>query len=328
MYVPTAVVGVARSVLPVTFSGLVLLLTAAALPDLAGLGLFAVVTTSALAVRCGVSEGLACRVLTGSRPSSAGEAAILAGATTLACRAGMGPPVVQMRVQPGNPDLVPYAWGTGVVVVPGGLVLALREGRAGPAEAAAGLCHAGATCRAGLGSSTASLALWCLPWSVAAGFLEGLGRGVKASPLVWLAWRCRLVVASIAVVQLSNEGHHAMGAVVAGIGAATYAQPALGRWFARRVATTGDREVVGLGLGVQFARLLAAAGHAINLERHDALAAAQEPQSHITLSAAGTWRRELTVPAGTPQAANTSRRSLVPRAAHLPGAPLTDVGPG
>ena len=150
MYVPTTVVRVARSVLPVTFSGLVLLLAAAALPDLAGLGLLAVVTTSALAVRCGVGEGLACRVLTGSRPPTAVEDAILAGATTLACRAGLGPPVVQLRVQPRNLGLVPYAWGTGVVVVPGGLVVALREGRVGPAEAAAGLCHASATCRAGL----------------------------------------------------------------------------------------------------------------------------------------------------------------------------------
>ena len=291
MCVPTAVVRVARSVLPVTFSGLVLLLTAAALPDLAGLGLLAVVSTSALAVRCGVSEGLACRVLTGSRPPTAVEAAILAGATTLTCRAGMGPPVVQMRVQPGNLGLVPYAWGTGVVVVPGGLVVALHEGHVGPEEAAAGLCHAGATCRAGLAGSTASLTLWCLPWSVAAGFLEGLGRGVKASPLVRLAWRCRLVVASIAVVQLSNEGHRAMGAVVAGIGAATYAQPALGRWFAGRVAATADVEVACLGLGVEYAQLLTAAGRAINLERHAALTASQGPQSHRTQSATGTTRR-------------------------------------
>ena len=82
-----------------------------------------------------------------------------------------------------------------------------------------------------------------------------------------------------------------MGAVVAGIAAATYAQPALARWFAGRVAATGDLEVVGLGLGVQYARLLAAAGHAISLERHVALTATQEPQSHRTLSAAGTSRR-------------------------------------
>lgn len=290
MYVPITVVRAARRVLPVTASGLILLLAAAALPDLAGLGLLALVTTSALAVLCGVGEDLTCRVLTGSRPPTAVEAANLARATTLACRAGLGPPVVQLRVQPGNLDLVPYAWGTGVVVVPGGLVLALREGRVGPAEAAAGLCHASATCRAGLGSSTASLTLWCLPWSLAAGFVEGLGRGVKAFPTLWLAWRCRLVVASIAVVQLSNDGHRAMGAVVAGIGAATYAQPALARWFAGRVAATGDLEVVGLGLGAQFARLLAAAGHAINLERHVALTAAQEPQSHRRLSTAGTSR--------------------------------------
>lgn len=291
MYVPTTVVRAAGSVLPVMVSGLVLLLAAAALPDLAGLALLAVVTTTALLVRCGFGEDLACRVLTGSRPPAAVEDAILAGATTLACRAGLGPPVVQLRVQPRSLGLVPYPWGTGVVVVPRGLVVALHEGRVGATEAAAGLCHASATCRAGLATDSAALTLWCLPWSLVAGFVSGLGRGMKASPLLWLAWRCRLVVASIAVVQLSNDGHLAMGAIVAGMGAATYAQPALARSLAGRVARLGDLEVVGLGLGVQYARLLAAAGHALNLERHVALTALPEPQSHRSLSAAGAARR-------------------------------------
>ena len=291
MSVPITVVRAARSVLPVMVSGLVLLLAAAALPDLAGLGLLAVVITIALLLRCGVGEGLACRVLTGSRPPAAVEDAVLAGATTLACRAGLGPPVVQLRVQPRDVGVVPYAWGTGVVVVPGGLVVALDEGRVGPAEAAAGLCHASATCRAGLATSTAALMLWCLPWSLAAGFVTGLGRGVKAFPLLWLAWSFRLVVASIAVVQLSNDGHLAMAAVVTGIGAATYTQPAMARWFAGRVTATGDGVVVGLGLGLAYARLLAAAGHAIDLERHVALTASAERQSPRSLSAAGASHR-------------------------------------
>ena len=290
MSVPTAVVRAARNVLPVTVSGMVLLLAAAALPDLAGLALVAVVCTIALLLRCGVGEGLACRVLTGSRSPAAAEVVILAGATTLACRAGLGPPVVQLRVQPRNLGLVPYAWGTEVVVAPGGLVVALHEERVSPAEAAAGLCHASATCRAGLANSTAALTMWCLPWNLAAGFLEGLARGVRAFPLLWLAWRCRLVLASIAVVQLVNDGHVAMGAVVAGIGAATYAQPATARWFAGRVFASGDLEVVGLGLGVQYARLLAAAGHAINLQRHVALTASPEPQSQRSPSAARASR--------------------------------------
>ena len=291
MSVPTTVVGAARSVLPVTVSGLVLLLAAAALPDLVGLALVAVVTTTSLLVRWGVGERLACRVLTGSRAPAAAESSVLAGATTLVCGAGLGPPVVQLRVQPRNLDLIPYAWGAGVVVVPGGLVVALHEGRVSPAEATAGLCHASATCRAGLATSTPALTLWCLPWSLAAGFLTRLGRGVKAFPLLWLAWRCRLVVASIAVVQLSNDRHLAMAAVVAGIAAATYAQPAMVRWFGRRVSEIGDHEVVGLGLGMQYARLLEAAGHAIGLQRHLALTASPEPHSHQTLSAAGASRR-------------------------------------
>lgn len=291
MYVPLTVVRAARSVLPVTVSGLVLLLAAAALPDLAGLALVAVVSSIALLARCGVGEGLACRAFTGGRPPAVAEAAILAGATTLACRAGLGPPVVELRVQTRHLGLVPYAWGTGVVVVPRGLVVALHEGRVSPAEAAAGLCHASATCRAGLATSTAALTLWCLPWSLAAGFLTGLGPGVQAFPLLWLAWRCRFVVASIAVVQLSNDRHLAMAAVVAGIAAATYAQPAMVRWFAGRVTEIGDHEVVGLGLGMQYARLLAAAGPAIGLQRHVALTASPEPQPRRTLSAAGASRR-------------------------------------
>ena len=207
MHVPTTVVRAARSVLPVVASGLVLLLAAAALPGLAGLALVAAVTTTVLLLRCGVGESLACRVLTGGRSPTVVEAAVLAGATTLACRAGLGPPVVQLRVHPRDVGVVPYAWGAGIVVVPRGLVLALHQGRVSPAEAAAGLCHAGATCRAGLATRTAALTLWCLPWTVAAGFVTGLARGLKAWPLLELAWRCRFVVSSIAVVQLSNDGH-------------------------------------------------------------------------------------------------------------------------
>ena len=291
MHVPTTVVRTARSVLPVTASGLVLLLAAGALPDLAGLTLVTVVTTIALLLRCRVGEGVACRVLTGGRSPTVAEAAVLAGATTLACRTGLGPPVVQLRVQPGNVGVVPYGWGAGIVVVPRGLVLALHDGQVTPAQAAAGLCHASATCRAGLATSTAALTLWCLPWTLAAGFLTGLRRGLKASPLLWLAWRCRLVVPSIAVVQLSGDGHLPMAAVVAGIAAATYAQPALARSCSARVAATADREVVGLGLGVHYARLLAAGGHVIGLERHIALTAAPDPPLHRHLAAAGVSGR-------------------------------------
>ena len=53
MSVPTTVVRAARHVLPVTVSGMVLLLAAAALPDLAGLALIAAVCTIALLLRCG-----------------------------------------------------------------------------------------------------------------------------------------------------------------------------------------------------------------------------------------------------------------------------------
>ena len=177
MHVPTTVVRTARSVLPVVASGLVLLLAAAALPDLAGLALVAGVTAIALLLQCGVGESLSCRLLVGARSPTAVEATVLAGATTLACRAGLGPPVVQLRVQPRDVGVVPYAWGAGIVVVPRGLVLALHQGRVSPAEAAAGLCHAGATSRAGLASSTAALTWWCLPWSLAASFLTGLRPG-------------------------------------------------------------------------------------------------------------------------------------------------------
>ena len=248
-------------------------------------------TAIALLLQCGVGESLSCRLLVGARSPTAVEATVLAGATTLACRAGLGPPVVQLRVQPRDVGVVPYAWGAGIVVVPRGLVLALHQGRVSPAEAAAGLCHAGATSRAGLASSTAALTWWCLPWSLAAGVVARLRQGLQASPLLWVAWRCRLVVPSIAVVQLSVDGHWPMAAVVAGIAAATYTQPALTRWCSARATATGDREVVGLGLGVHYARLLAAGGHSIGLERHLALTATPSLQPRPALAVAGSRPR-------------------------------------
>jgi hypothetical protein len=82
-----------------------------------------------------------------------------------------------------------------------------------------------------------------------------------------------------------------MGILAAGIAAATYAQPALARWCSARVATAGDLEVVVLGLGVHYVRLLTAGGHAIGLERQSALTASPDPPLGRRLAAAGVSRR-------------------------------------
>lgn len=291
MQVPITVLRTARNVLPVTGSGLALLLVAAALPDLAGLALVAAAGTAVLLLCCGVCAGVTCRVLAAGRSPTATEDALLAGATTLACRAGLGPPLVHVRVQPRDAGVVPYAGGPGIVMIPRGLVVALHQGRIGPLEAAAGLCHAGATCRAGLVTRTAALTLWCLPWTVAASFVTGLARGLKSRPLLELVWACRLVVPTIAMVQLSGDGHLLMAAVVAAIASGSYAQPALSRWHSARVEAVADRDVVALGLGAPYARLLTAGGHPIGLERHVALTAAPDPARRRDHAGMGVLQR-------------------------------------
>ena len=266
MRLPTIVLAACRAALPASVSALVLVVVAGQLPAVEGVVLVAAVAAGTALLRRGAGQGIVSRALHGTRPPTEVEAAVLAPAVTLLCRAALGPPLVRVRVQPSDPGLLARPWGHATVVVPRGLILAVHQGRVSHEQAAASLAHAAGTCRAGLTRGMPALALWCLPWLLLERVAMAAG-GLRSSPLLRLAWHGRCVVASIAVAQTALGGHPWLAVVVAGIAAATYIQPALNRSWHRRLVAVGDAAVVDAGLGRKYAGVLSIAGVSVGLER-------------------------------------------------------------
>ncbi|KGN41011.1 hypothetical protein [Knoellia aerolata] len=267
MTFPNAALAACRAVIPASVSALVLVVVSAQLPAVAGLALVAAVVAGTTLLRCGVGEGIASRVLHGARAPTQVEAVVLGPAMTLLCGAALGPPLVRVRVQPRNLGLLAQPWGHATVVVPRGLVLAVFHGRVRHEQAAANLAHAAGTCRSGATGGLPAMALWCLPWLLLEEIVTVAGRGMRSSPMLRLAWHTRFVVAAIAVAQNVLGGRLWLAAVVAGIAAATYTQPALNRSWHRRVLAVGDGGVIDAGLGRPYAAMLVTSDHVIGLER-------------------------------------------------------------
>ncbi|GAA4390209.1 hypothetical protein GCM10023153_07120 [Ornithinibacter aureus] len=254
--------------MPITVSGVVLLIAAGSMPALPALALVGGLGAATVLLRFGVGEQLACRALHGARSPTAAEAAVMAPAITRACAAGLGPPLVRLAVQPHGQGLVAFACGGSTVVAPRDLVVAVHHGRVTHEQAAASIAHAAAICSAGLTRGQVALAVWCLPWVVLEGVVAAAGRTLRGVALLRMAWRARVVVAGIAVAQNAADGHPWMAALLVVLIGATYAQPALTRHWHRRLALVGDDTLAEHGLGGHYAGLLALSGHRVDLERH------------------------------------------------------------
>jgi len=247
---------------------MVLVVASGAMPALPALALVCGVGTATVLLLFGVGEQLACRALHGARSPTAAEAAVMAPAITRACAAGLGPPRVRVAVQQHGQGLVAFACGGSTVVVPRALVLAVHHGRVSPEQAAASIAHATAICSAGLTRGQVALAVWCLPWVALEGVVAAAGRMLRGFAVLRLAWRARVVVASIAAAQNAADGHAWMATGLAALIGATYAQPVLNRQWNRRLARVGDDALAEHGLGGHYAGLLTVSGHRIDLERH------------------------------------------------------------
>ena len=274
MRVRATMLRVATGVLPVLLSTLVLVLVAGALPAAGAWALVAsllVLTTGLLA---GLGEGAVCRLLTGARTPTDQEWSVLAPAVALACRAGLGPPLVELRMHHRDAGVFAAPFGHRRVLVPQGLLQGVQRGTVSTSAAAASICHAAAVTRAGLTSSGPAFAAWCLPWSLLRGCAAVAGR----LTVLRLAWRARLVVVSVTVVQLLLARHVGLGVGVAALAGVSYLLPATERARARYVTAVGDDGVQATGLGRDYVKLLEKAGAQVSLERRARLMfRAQEP---------------------------------------------------
>lgn len=228
----------------------------AVLPALAGLVVFWVGLAVAALLGVGLGERFAARVLFRARRPSPGQLEVLAPAITLLCRQGLGPPVVTALVQPGVRAVAAGGVGRRSLVVSSGLLEALAQRQLPADQAAAVMAHAVGLVRGGFVRADALIAFWSLPWQLLRELVSGVSRAGARLPLTALAWRLRVIVAGIAVVQATVAGHLWVGAVIAAVTAVSYAAPVWeSRWQAILVAA-GDETVLLHGLGVAMSTFL------------------------------------------------------------------------
>ena len=107
---------------PVGASTTITVLVGALLPGPVGFTLFVGGLAVAAVLALGIREDLAAAVLLRARPLTPGEDAALAPTVTLLCRRGCGPPLIRLRVRPGQPGVAASGAGRSTVVLSGGLV--------------------------------------------------------------------------------------------------------------------------------------------------------------------------------------------------------------
>lgn len=256
---------------------------ASLLPPLLGLILFvgALVTVTLLLV--GRGEAVAMRCLYFARLLTAAELAALTPALQLLRQRGTGPPRVELWAVQWESAVAAEGVGRRSVLVTGGLIAAIRAGRLPADQAAALIGHQALIVGDGLTRNDPAVAFWTLPWT----FIRVIARACAARfqwiPAVTVAWRCRIVLGGIALVQGVQEGirEQAPGAMVGGILAgvvmvATYVLPYWERVWERTLRDVGDEHLRRIGLAPAYARLLLSRSRAPKVyERAHALTATQ-----------------------------------------------------
>lgn len=220
----------------------------AVLPPAAGFVLFVGGLLVAGVLLAGWGEAWAARLLTRSRPARPGELSVLAPAVTMLCWAGLGPPLVGLRVRDGERAVAAAGLGRRTVIVSSGLLAAVGDGTLPQDQGAAVIGHAAALIRGGWVRSDAVIAFWSLPWRflhAAAMVVAGVGRRV---PLTSFAWRFRGVVIAVAVVQSVLQGQAGLASLIGALGVVSYAMPVWERRWQQVTLQAGDRALADAGL--------------------------------------------------------------------------------
>lgn len=237
-------------------STVVTLMVGATLPSLAGSILFVGGLVVGVLLVAGVGESAAARVLLVSRPARAEELDLLAGALTVLCCAQLGPPVIRLRVRPGEHAIAAGGFGRRTVVVSGGLLDAVEGGHLPQDQAAAVIAHAGALARGGWVRNDPAIGFWSLPWQLIAAVAQVVASVGRRLPLTSVAWRLRGIVLAIAVVQAVQLHQVWLAATIAGIGVVSYAMPVLEWRWRQLLLASGDVAVREAGLASPLADFL------------------------------------------------------------------------
>lgn len=175
----------------------------------------------------------------GARGLRPGEQAALADAITRLCAQKMGPPLVEVRVV-AHPSWAPGGFGRRTLLASDQMIIALRRGNLSLDEAVALLV-------AGVGMAHSPINRWdgliaalTLPWLPLRAIFGGIAQAMQLVPLVWFAWRIRVVVIGIAIWQQAAAGRIWLTAGVATVGAISYLAPLAASRLNRALQLAGD----------------------------------------------------------------------------------------
>lgn len=237
-------------------STVITLMVGGLLPHPAGLVLFTGGLTMAVVFLTRWGEAAAATLLWFSRPARAIELELLTGALTRLCRAGLGPPVVRLRVAIGQPVIAARGLGRGTVIISTGLLDALEDGSLPQDQAAAVIAHAAGLTTRGHVRHDPLIEFWSLPWNLLTLFVDAAAAVGRQLPGTSLAWRLRVVVVTIAVVHAVQEHQPWLAVTIAGIGTASYAIPWSQHRWRQELDDLGDAAVCHAGLAPAMAAFL------------------------------------------------------------------------
>ncbi len=186
------------------------------------------------------------------RPS---EREDLAAVLTELCRAGLGPPLVDLRVQR-SPVIGALGVGRRTVVISTGLIEAVALDELPTRRAAAVIAHAAVLVSAGLTRSDLVIRSVSTPWRAMRATVRALCRWGVRVPFARAAWKLRAIIVAVAVVQTITGGHLGLALSVAFIGALNYALPVWEHRWWELLVRAGDEGVAHAGLGDHLAAFL------------------------------------------------------------------------
>ena len=164
-----------------------------------------------------------------------------------------------LQVQDGVVPIAAGGAGRRSVVVSAGLVAAVRDRQVPVDQAAAVLGHDAGVVLSGAVRSDLALEFWMLPRQLVRGLTDGLSLAFGRLPLVRWAWRCRFVLAAIAVVQAVGVHQWLVAAMIALLGALSYLVSGWERAWDTRIRDLGYEQVRQAGLAEALSRSSCAA---------------------------------------------------------------------
>lgn len=148
------------------------------------------------------------------------------------------------------------------MVLSSGLLEAIEDGSLPDEQAAAVIAHAAGLVRGGLVRQDPVLAFWTLPWQLLRAICQAISSAGARLPLTSLAWRLRVVVIGVAVVQCLAQHQLWLAVTIGCIGAVSYAMPVWERRWHTMLTDRGDDAADAAGLPGPLWPCSCAAAHA------------------------------------------------------------------